>query len=174
MARDPGPLRLPKGWKAPSLEARESLRQELQRELPTGHPLDDRPIVVLAQRAGTDDTLVRHLGEPDHLTVVHLNWAGRRETCPEFPSIDFDGTFEEFLAHQRRRKTRAKFAARDRKHRSTGRVNGWMIFTSSPVMGAIILLRSRNGWEFACGAMVTVFGLVVGSWAIDRAERPHR
>ena len=90
---------LPEGWFYPDLATAQLLQAELQRELPPGHLLCGKAVETFAWREGaTDDVLFRHLNEPARFTVIHLSWLGRTEINSQHPAIEFDGTFEGFIA----------------------------------------------------------------------------
>jgi len=55
-----------------------------------------------ATRRGIDDVLFRHRDDPDRFTVVHLSWLGRTEINAQHPTVEFDGSFSEFLADEAR------------------------------------------------------------------------
>ena len=94
---------LPAGWFYPDAEEARRLLAELQRELPPGHLLDGVPVDVFAWRQGaTDDVLFRHCDMPERFTVVHLSWLGRSEVDAQHPTVEFDGSFAEFLAEEER------------------------------------------------------------------------
>ena len=93
---------LPKGWFCPDTDETHSLHAELQRELPSGHILYGVPVITFATRRGIDDVLFRHRDEPDRFTVVHLSWLGRTEINARHPTVEFDGSFSEFLAEEDR------------------------------------------------------------------------
>ena len=93
--------RLPDGWFASDPEHADLLHAELQRELPPGHLLFDVPVTVIAHREGTDDILCRRKADPDRMTVVHLTWIGRTEINDKHPTVQVDGTFDDFLAYER-------------------------------------------------------------------------
>ena len=96
------PIALPHGWEY--LEADEAAGRvaELKRELPPTHLLFGIDVETFAARIGDDDTLFRHTSSRDRFTVVHLTWLGREEINAKHPSVDFDGTFAEFLAREQR------------------------------------------------------------------------
>jgi hypothetical protein len=94
---------LAEGWYYPDIAEAESLHAELQRELPPGHLLFGVPVTTFAARNGTDDTLFRHHGEPERFTMIHLTWLGKTEINSEHPTVEFDGTFAEFIANEERR-----------------------------------------------------------------------
>jgi hypothetical protein len=94
---------LPLGWYYPDAEDMQRLLIEFQHELPPGHLLDGVSVEVFAWREGaTDDVLLRHRDQPDGFTVVHLSWLGRTEINAQHPTVQFDGTFSEFLAAEER------------------------------------------------------------------------
>jgi hypothetical protein len=94
---------LPEGWYYPDAAESELFHAELQRELPPGHLLFGVPVATFATRDGTDDTLFRHRDEPERFTLIHLTWLGKTEINSEHPTVEFDGTFAEFLADEERR-----------------------------------------------------------------------
>ena len=95
---------LPVGWSYPDPEVARNLHRELQLELPPGHLLFGRAVETFAWREhATDDVLFRHVHEPDRFTVIHLSWLGRTENNPLHPTVEFDGTFEGFLADEEAR-----------------------------------------------------------------------
>jgi hypothetical protein len=92
---------LPVGWFYPDAETARSLHGELQRELPTGHLLAGLTVETFAWREhATDDVLFRHVQEPKRFVIIHLSWLGRTEINAEHPTVEFDGTFEEFLVNE--------------------------------------------------------------------------
>jgi hypothetical protein len=94
---------LPLGWYYPDCNTALKLHAELLREVPPGHALIGREVETFAWRDGaTDDVLFRHTGEPDRFTIIHLSWVGRTEINAEHPAVEFDGTFVEFLAEEKR------------------------------------------------------------------------
>jgi hypothetical protein len=91
-------LDLPEGWFLSDEATRTDLEREYSLELPPIHPLAGVPVRVIADRQGmNDDILVQHLNELDRFSVVHLSWVGRQEV-PDFPCVDFDGSFADFIA----------------------------------------------------------------------------
>jgi hypothetical protein len=70
--------------------------------LPPGHLLYGLPVSTFATRRGTDDVLFRHRDDPSRFTVVHLSWLGRTEINAQHPTVEFDGTFQEFLEEEAR------------------------------------------------------------------------
>ena len=93
---------LPGGWLTSHREYAELLHSELQRELPTSHPLHGATVSVIAHRDGTDDILCKHHLLQDRFTVVHLTWLGRTEVDAHHPAIECDGTFADFLDYEAR------------------------------------------------------------------------
>jgi len=88
---------LPDGWHHATEEDRNRLEKELERELPQGHPLYQKSIKVIAHRDGaTDDILCKHIDEPERYTVVHLTWSMKTEIDENHPSVEMDGTFQDF------------------------------------------------------------------------------
>ena len=99
-ATNPASIALPLGWEYLAPDEAAGRLRELKRELPPGHLLFGIPVETFASRIGDDDTLFRHLCEPERFTVVHLTWIGREEINAEQPWVDFDGTLAEFLARE--------------------------------------------------------------------------
>ena len=56
------------------------------------------PVILFATRRGIDDVLFRHRDDPDRFTVIHLSWLGRTEINAQHPTVEFDGSFQEFVA----------------------------------------------------------------------------
>lgn len=102
MNASPAP-RLPAGWVVPDIEEAARLKAELDRELPPGHLLAGVAVEVFASADGIDDVLFRHRDEPDRFTIIHLSWLGRTEINDLHPTVEFTGTYAEFLADQKRR-----------------------------------------------------------------------
>jgi hypothetical protein len=94
--------RLPEGWFVSDPDIAASMEQELARELTRGHMLDGKPVRVIAHREGTDDILCQHLADPIRFTVIHLTRIGRTEIDHKHPCVEADGSFEDFLAYERR------------------------------------------------------------------------
>lgn len=96
-------LALPESWFYPEdSDIGANLHTELQRELPRGHLLYDRAVDVFAYRRGSDDVLFRHQDQRSRFTVIHLSWLGKEELNAQHPTVEFDGTFEEFVAEEER------------------------------------------------------------------------
>lgn len=91
----------PLGWRAIGGEEAEQMLVRLRFEMPRAHILSGKPLEAIARRDGADDVLYRLLDEPDRVVVVHLTWASRPEVDPDFPSVEFDGGWDEFLASER-------------------------------------------------------------------------
>ena len=110
----------PEGWFNDAAEIHEKYL-EYFRELPSlkpqAHALAGVPVQVIAYREGNDDILLRVLksvrvpsrglkGEATlralvsgDVCVVHLTWSQRREVA-DHPTLEFAGSFEEFLASE--------------------------------------------------------------------------
>jgi hypothetical protein len=106
---------LPEGWFDDPAEIHDrSLEyfRELPGVKPQRHALAGVPVVVVAYREGNDDVLLRLLKSvtipssntnvPLEFTsgdfcVVHFTWSGRREVA-DHPTLEFAGSFEEFVA----------------------------------------------------------------------------
>ncbi|MDI1311543.1 hypothetical protein [Prosthecobacter sp.] len=94
---------LPLGWYYPDADDAQRLIAEFQRELTRGHLLDGVPVEAFAWREGaTDDVLFHHRNQPGRFTVIHLSWLGSTEINAQHPTVEFDGTFAEFLADDER------------------------------------------------------------------------
>ena len=93
---------LPEGWLSASEAERKALQDDLKKELPQGHLFFGKDVEVVAHRDGaTDDILVRHVGEPERYTVIHLTWSSRQEVDASHPSVEMDGFWDDFLAYER-------------------------------------------------------------------------
>jgi hypothetical protein len=90
---------LPEEWQRPDASVAQSLLAELQRELPRGHSLYGLPVEAFAYSRGNDDVLFRHRDVPDRFTIVHLTWIGHMEINAQHPTVEFDGTFAQFLVY---------------------------------------------------------------------------
>jgi phenylpropionate dioxygenase-like ring-hydroxylating dioxygenase large terminal subunit len=96
----PSNQKLPDYWEHPDTDTAAQLYAELQRELPAGHILYGVSVETFGWTAhGSDDILFRWLDEPNHFTIVHLSWLGRTEINAQHPTVEFDGSFAEFLAY---------------------------------------------------------------------------
>lgn len=94
---------LPDGWFYPDSAIAQSIHAELNRELPPGHLLTGLEVETFAWRRGaSDDVLFRHKQEPERFTVIHLSWLGRTEVNAKHPTVEFDGSFLEFVAWESR------------------------------------------------------------------------
>ena len=91
---------LPEGWFVSDAEQAMGLYEELQKELPKGHFLYKKEVYVLAHREGTDDILCQHKDDKTHFTVIHLTWSGKEEKSIEFPYMECDGSFNDFLEYE--------------------------------------------------------------------------
>ena len=94
---------LPEGWVYPSAEEAAQLDAELEREIPPGHLLEGVAVEAFAWRNhATDDVLFRHQLAPERFTVIHLSWLGDTEINAHHPGVEFDGSFDGFLAWEAR------------------------------------------------------------------------
>jgi hypothetical protein len=91
----------PPGWRAIDGDEARGMLGRLQFEMPRGHLLAGKALQAIARRDGNDDVLYRCLDEADRVVVVHLTWASQPERDPEFPSVEFDGAWDAFLAAER-------------------------------------------------------------------------
>ena len=89
---------LPDGWAPVRGDERDHVVQELRREMPPGHVLEHARLTPLARRRGRDDVLVRAVGAPCSLYVVHLTW--RRETDPTWPAVRPYPTVSDFFTEE--------------------------------------------------------------------------
>ncbi|MCL2310164.1 MAG: hypothetical protein FWC42_07825 [Proteobacteria bacterium] len=94
---------LPEGWFYPEDAATAAhLHAELLLELTAGHLLFGCVVKPFAYRHGSDDVLFQHQSSP-RFTVVHLTWIGKPEIDAKHPTVEYDGTFEGFVAEEERR-----------------------------------------------------------------------
>jgi hypothetical protein len=93
---------LPDGWRRLGPEEAAGRLRVLKGEMSAHHPLSGVDLEATAARTSNDDVLYRHVSDPARLTIVHLTWTGRRQTTPDFPSVEFDGSYAEFLEQERR------------------------------------------------------------------------
>jgi hypothetical protein len=92
---------LPEGWYYPDADTALRLDEELQRELPQGHPLYGVAVRAFAWRQGaSDDVLFQHERQPERFTEIHLTWVGKTEINEEHPSVIFDGQFYEWVGEE--------------------------------------------------------------------------
>jgi hypothetical protein len=108
-------INLPEGWFDNPGELHDKYLEyfrELPNLKPQRHVLAGVPVVVVAYREGNDDILLRliksvtislknnkvssQLNSGD-FCVVHLTWSQRQEVA-DHPTLEFSGTFEEFVA----------------------------------------------------------------------------
>lgn len=99
--RDETEPALPGGWSALDAERAAGLVERLAFEVSARHLLSGVAVEAIAARHSNDDVLYRHVVDRSRYTVVHLTWSSGRQTSPCFPSVEFDGTFEEFLESER-------------------------------------------------------------------------
>lgn len=79
-----------------SEQQRESLEQELSREIGPGHVLAGKTLHALARRGDRDDILVEATGLG--YAVVHLTWSGTRETSARRPRTELFSSIDEWKA----------------------------------------------------------------------------
>jgi hypothetical protein len=91
----------PSGWRFLDPAAARGLSAELARELAPGHALEGVSLVAVAARLSQDDVLYRHVHDPRRFSVVHLTFASERERDPHWPSVEYDGDLDGFLAYAR-------------------------------------------------------------------------
>lgn len=90
------------GWYLSTKEESENFYTELQKELPEGHFLYGKQVEVVAHRLGTDDILCQYIADQNHYTVIHLTWTGKQEKDTDFPTVEVDGNFEDFMNYENR------------------------------------------------------------------------
>ncbi len=91
-------MELPECWYSADAEEELRLTKELLLELIPTHALHGLNIKVVAHRDGAnDDILCKHTDKEDLFTVVHLTWSMKPEVDARYPTIDFHGTYTEFL-----------------------------------------------------------------------------
>jgi hypothetical protein len=76
-------------WLDPWYLAPSGLESELEKEDGLTHPLFNRKAISVGRRDGSDDVLFFLPDNPYPLAVVHLTWAGKRETNPAWPHTTF-------------------------------------------------------------------------------------
>ena len=75
---------------------RQSLQNELQRELGEGHPLFGKRIQVIGRRRDQDDVLCLIEGSKS-VAVVHLTWRSAPEADPSWPSVRFHDDIDAWI-----------------------------------------------------------------------------
>lgn len=94
-------IKLPEWWYFANKNEAKILHEELQKELPEKHILFGENLQVFAHRDGaTDDILCFYKENPQKFVVIHLTWSWHREFYDDFPTIEFHGSFEEFLKYE--------------------------------------------------------------------------
>jgi hypothetical protein len=92
---------LPLGWFVASEKEALELKNELDKEMSEEHLLYGKSIKVIAHRDGaTDDILCQDENDLAHFTVIHLTWSGKKEKTKDFPFIEIDGNFDDFLRYE--------------------------------------------------------------------------
>jgi hypothetical protein len=87
-------------WAAVTLEERERLEAELEREVCLLHHLASLDREVVARRTDTNDILVAinpHLCE---CAQVRLTWSGKTEMNPEVPKMELEATFQDWIQNR--------------------------------------------------------------------------
>ena len=75
------------------------LRNELEQEASTNHPLFRVDAIAVARRVDCDDVLFL-TDLPDRpLAVVHLTWRGSTEANPQWPGVRFFESWQEWQEH---------------------------------------------------------------------------
>jgi hypothetical protein len=92
-------MSLPPPWTAVPPEAARQLEAELAREVGPGHSLWGRRATALARRTDHDDVVFAIDGE-SRVAVVHLTYAGRRESSPDWPAVTFHASIQDAMAGQ--------------------------------------------------------------------------
>ncbi|MDD1794428.1 hypothetical protein LRP50_14940 [Enterovibrio sp. ZSDZ42] len=93
-------MKLPHDWFHADSEDKEMYGKELNLEMLSGHFLFSKNIEVYAHRNdATDDILCRHIDAEDLYTVVHLTWSMRPEIDNKHPTVEFHGSYDEFLQY---------------------------------------------------------------------------
>ena len=82
---------IPAGPNAPALE------KELAAELGRKHPLKGRRMRAIAVRQDCDDVLFVSAGEPTGVAVVHLTYANRPESDPQWPATTTFHSIEDWI-----------------------------------------------------------------------------
>ena len=94
---------LPEGfWLPLAADEAASRLAELYREAIPGHLLYGVLLQALADACDNDDVLFQHLENPERFTVAHLTGCGGPEIDVHHPTIEFDGTWAEFVVDQQR------------------------------------------------------------------------
>src|SRR5438067_3032251 len=84
-------------WLEPWESADIRFELELAKEAGFGHPLYGRKAVTVGRRVDRDDVLFFLPGNDCPLAVVHLTWAGQRESSPNWPHITFYSSLEDWI-----------------------------------------------------------------------------
>jgi hypothetical protein len=96
-----GPLEppgIPENWSLLTEDDRHHLRAELRREIAPGHMLYGRSLLPIARHRERDDVLVRTIGTPNPLWIIHLTW--RAESTPERPHAQSFPDLTTFVCEQ--------------------------------------------------------------------------
>jgi hypothetical protein len=79
--------------------ANSRLVDELYRELPPGHVLENVEVSVVARRHDCDDVLFTLNDGSGRLAAVHLTWKKTRETIPTYPNTRIFQNFDLWLEY---------------------------------------------------------------------------
>lgn len=84
-------------WLEPWHPAPCGLEAELEKEISPAHPLSGRKAISAGRRTDCDDVLFFLPDNPYPLAVVHLTWAGKRETNPAWPHTTFYSSLDDWV-----------------------------------------------------------------------------
>jgi hypothetical protein len=81
----------------PLKDSGESFVDELRKELPSRHVLFDVPVRAIARHVARDDVLFATTDSENPLAVVHLTWAGRSESDPQWPHTTLYTSWQDWI-----------------------------------------------------------------------------
>ena len=84
-------------WLEPWHSTPSGLEAELEKEISPTHPLFGCKTISVGRRDDCDDVLFFLPNNTYPLAVVHLTWAGKRETNPEWPHTTFYSSLDEWV-----------------------------------------------------------------------------
>ena len=94
-------MELPDNWEAISGNLRQSLADQLAKEIAEGHVLYGIKTEAVAARRGTDLDVLFHLRDgSNRYAVVHLTWS-RLADSPPIPWSEVYDSYEEFVTHSK-------------------------------------------------------------------------
>jgi hypothetical protein len=70
---------------------------ELRKELASSHILFDVAVRAIARHVGSDDVLFATADPANPLTVVHLTWASRTESDPQWPCTTLYKNWQDWI-----------------------------------------------------------------------------